>query len=61
MSLLVCLGPLQKFGVGGGGWWWSKGVLEFTIGQNLGLRLEAGTKLNKNVLCFFKIFFLYLL
>ena len=26
--------------------WWSKGNLEFRFGPNLGLRLEAGTKLN---------------
>ena len=29
-----------------GGGWWSKGILEFRFGPNLGLRLEAGTKLN---------------
>ena len=57
MSLLL-LGPepFQKFGVGGGwiggGWvggWWSKGILELRFGPNLGLRLEAGTKLNNNI------------
>ena len=26
----------------------SKGILEFNFGPNLGLRLEAGTKLNNN-------------
>ena len=31
-------------GVGG----WSKGILEFRFGTNLGLRLEARTKLNNN-------------
>ena len=49
MSLLLGLEPLQKFAVvggGGGGWWWSKGFLEFRFGPNLGLRLEAWTKLN---------------
>ena len=50
MSLLLGLEPLQKFAVvvggGGGGWWWSKGILEFRFGPNLGLRLEAWTKLN---------------
>ena len=47
MSLLLGPEPFQKFGVGGG--WvggWSKGILEFRFGPNLGLRLEAGTKLN---------------
>ena len=44
MSVLLGLEPFQKFGVGGG--WWSKGILEFRFGPNLGLRLEAGTKLN---------------
>ena len=29
------------------GGWWSKGILEFRFGQNLGLRLEVGTKMNK--------------
>ena len=29
-----------------GGGRWSKGILEFRFGPNLGLRLEAGTKLN---------------
>ena len=29
-----------------GGGWWSKGILEFRFGPNLGLRLEAWTKLN---------------
>ena len=28
------------------GGWWSKGILEFCFGPNLGLRLEAWTKLN---------------
>ena len=37
--------PFQKFAVGGG--WWSKGILELHFGPYLGLRLEAGTKLNK--------------
>ena len=51
MSLLLGPEPFQKFGVGGGGWvgggwWWSKGILEFRFGPNLGLRLEAWTKLN---------------
>ena len=27
--------------------WWSKGILGFCFGPNLGLRLGAGTKLNK--------------
>ena len=34
----------------GGWWWWVAGggvILEFRIGPNLRLRLEAGTKLNK--------------
>ena len=49
MSLLLGLEPLQKFAVvvGGG---WSKGILEFRFGPDLGLRLEAWTKLNKNIL-----------
>ena len=46
MSLLLCLEPFQKFAVGGGGCWWSKVTLKFRFGPNLGLRLEAGTKLN---------------
>ena len=49
MSLLLGPEPFQKFGVGGGGGgggWWSKGILEFRFGPNLGLRLEAWTKLN---------------
>ena len=29
-------------------WWWSKGILEFPFGPNLGIRLEACTKLNNN-------------
>ena len=39
--------PFQKFVVGDG-WvgWWSKGILQFPFGPILGLRLEAGTKLN---------------
>ena len=42
MSLLV-----GWFAVGGGrGRRWSKGILEFCFCPNLGLRLEAGTKLN---------------
>ena len=45
MSLLLGLEPFQKLGVVGG-WWWSKGILEFHFGPDLGLRLEAGTKLN---------------
>ena len=31
-----------------GGLWWSKGILEFRFDPNLGLRLEAETKLNKS-------------
>ena len=47
MSLLIGLEPFHKFAVGGGGGGgWSKGILEFHFGPNLGLRLEAGTKLN---------------
>ena len=51
MSLLLGIETFQKFAVvvvggGGGGWWWSKGILEFRFGPNLGLRLEAWTKLN---------------
>ena len=46
MSLLLGPEPFQKFAVvvlvGG----WSKGILEFRFGPNLGLRLEAWTKLN---------------
>ena len=38
MSLLLGPEPFQKFGVGGGG------------GPNLGLRLEAWTKLNKKAM-----------
>ena len=30
----------------GSEWWGSKGILEFCFGPNLGLILEAGTKLN---------------
>ena len=45
ISILQGLEPFQKFALGGG--WWSKGILEFHFGPNLGLRLEAGTKLNK--------------
>ena len=30
------------------GGWWSKGISELCFGPNLGLRLEAGTKLNNN-------------
>ena len=45
MSVLLGLEPSQKFGVGGW-WWWSKGILEFRFGPNLGLGLEAWTKLN---------------
>ena len=53
MSLLLGLEPLKKFAVvvmvgGGGGGGWSKGILEFRFGPNLGLRLEAWTKRNKN-------------
>ena len=44
-SLLLGLKPFQKIGVGEW-WWWSKGILEFHFGPSLGLRLEAGTKLN---------------
>ena len=44
MSLLGGPELFQKFGVGGG--WWSKDILEFRFGLNLGLRLEAWTKLN---------------
>ena len=32
----------------GSGWWWSKGNFEFHFGPNLGLTLEAETKLNEN-------------
>ena len=47
MSVLQGLEPSQKFGVVvGGWWWWSKGILEFRFGPNLGLGLEAWTKLN---------------
>ena len=45
MSLLLGIETFQKFAVlvvGG----WSKGILEFRFGPNLGLRLEAWTKLN---------------
>ena len=50
MSLLLGPEPFQKFGVGHGWWvvgrwWWLKGILEFRFGPNIGLRLEAGTKL----------------
>ena len=45
MSLLQDLKPFQKLGVDGGG---SKGILEFRFVPNLGLRVEAGTKLNKS-------------
>ena len=47
MSLLLGLEPFQKFGMGGGGW--SKGILEFCFRPNLGLILEAGTKLSNIV------------
>ena len=56
MSLQLGPEPFQKFGVGGG--WWvvvggggglSKGILEFRFGPNLGLRLEAWTKLNNSL------------
>ena len=55
MSVLFGLEPFQKFGVGGGGlvvggWWWSKDILEFRFGPNLGIKLEAWTKLNKSSL-----------
>ena len=44
-------GTLSKLGVGGGSrdytGRWSKGILEFHFDPNLGLRLEAWTKLNK--------------
>ena len=43
MTVLLGIESFQKFAVGG---WWSKGILEFRFGPNLGLRLEAGTKLN---------------
>ena len=52
MSALLGLELSQKFAVGGWWgvdglwWWWSKSILEFCFGPNLGLRLEAGTKLN---------------
>ena len=48
MSLLLGIKTFQKFAVVvvGSGWWWSKAILEFLFGPNLGLRLEAGTKLN---------------
>ena len=52
MSLLGGPELFQKFGVGGGwvgGGGWSKGILGFRFGPNLGLRLEAWTKLNKNL------------
>ena len=53
MSLLLGIETFQKFAVvvvgGVGGGWWSKGILEFRFGPNLGLRLEAWTKLNKNI------------
>ena len=42
MSLLLVIEPFQKFAVGGG---WSKGILKLRFGPNLGLRLEAGTKI----------------
>ena len=45
MSLLLGLEPFQKFGVGGGGGG-QKAFQSSTFGSNLGLRLEAGTKLN---------------
>ena len=43
------------------GWWWSKGILEFRFGPNLGLGLEAWTKLNNinylvfNIVHFFEV------
>ena len=47
MSLILRLKLFQKFAVGGvGRWWWSKGIIEFRFGPNLGLELEAWTKLN---------------
>ena len=47
MNILLGQEPFQKFTVVVGGWcWWSKGILEFRFGPNLGLRLEAWTKLN---------------
>ena len=53
MNLLLGIETFQKFAVvvvgGVGGGWWSKGILEFRFGPNLGLRLEAWTKLNKNI------------
>ena len=45
MSVLQGLEPSQKFGVVVVGWWGSKGILEFRSGPNLGLGLEAWTKL----------------
>ena len=48
LSLLLGLGPFQKFCVVG--WWlWSKDIWDFCYGPNLGPKLEAWTKLN-NVL-----------
>ena len=46
MSVLLGLEPSQKFGIGG---WWSKDNLEFHFGPNLGLELEAWTKLNNTL------------
>ena len=50
MSHLRGIVPFQKFGVEVEVpeiIWWSNGILEFCFGPYLGLRLEAGTKLNK--------------
>ena len=57
MSLLLDLEHFQKLGgkepeiIR-----WSKGTLEFCLGQNLGFRLEAGTKLNKRKTPYLPIF-----
>ena len=64
MSLLLGIETFQKFAVvvvggGGGGWWWSKGILEFRFGPNLGLRLEAWTKLNNNKMEKFRHFYYF--
>ena len=42
MSFILVTKPFQKLCVG------SKDILEFRFGPNLGLRLEAGAKLNNN-------------
>ena len=48
MSFQLGLKPLQKCGVIVLGWWLSNAIIEFCFGPNLRLRLEAGTKLNKD-------------